>query len=225
MTVKLWDTLLLVGDRKSDRAHLREVFESTYNLLEASTPDQAIFLLEQNRTCIAAMLLDLPVPKTKKDSFLQLLRQRNLISDIPAIVLISSSGPVEELAFSYGASDVVTKPYSDVIIKRRVQTMVDLFRNKQNLLYSLDQQAETIRRTNEVMVDALSSIIEYRSTEAGSHIRRIRSFTQILLNEVARSCPEYGLNDDMIRNITSAAVQHLPCLRRLDHGSLCGTYD
>lgn len=210
MPVKLWDTLLLVGDKKSDRTHLRGVFESTYNLLEASNPDQALFLLEQNRTCIAAMLLDLPVPKSKKDSFLHLLQSRNLISDIPAIVLISSSGsgPVEELAFSYGASDVVTKPYSDTIIKRRVQTMVDLFRNKQNLLASLERQAETIRHTNEVMVDALSSIIEYRSAEAGGHIRRIRSFTHLLLNEVARSCPEYGLTDDTIRNITSAAALH-----------------
>lgn len=35
------------------------------------------------------------------------------------------------------------------------------------------------------MVDALSSIIEYRSVETGQHIQRIRMFTRVLLEEVA----------------------------------------
>ena len=58
------------------------------------------------------------------------------------------------------------------------------------------------------MVDALSSIIEYRSVETGQHIQRIRMFTRVLLEEVARCHPEYGLDARKIDMISSASSMH-----------------
>ena len=49
--------------------------------------------------------------------------------------------------------------------------------------------------------DALSSVIEYRSLESGQHIKRIRLLTQVLLEEVCRNCPEYGLDKKKIEVI------------------------
>jgi len=208
--MKLWDTLLLVGDQNSDRPHLRGIFQEDYNLLEADSIEQGLFLLEQNRTCIAAVIVDRPPPSGPGDSFLQEARKNDLIGDVPMLVIITptATGQLEELAFSLGASDVVPRPYTETIIRRRVHIMVDLFRGNQRLHAALRAQTETIRHTNEVMVDALSSIIEYRSSESGSHILRIRRFTEILLTEVARSCPEYALTPDSISNIASAAALH-----------------
>ena len=208
--MKLWDTLLLIGDHNSDRPYLRQIFQDSYNLLEANSIEQGLFLLEHNRSCIATVIVDRPPPRSNDDSFLQEASLRGLIGDIPMLVIItpSGSGQLEELAFSLGASDVVPRPYTEAVIRRRIQIMVDLYRNSQHLLDVLAAQTEAIRHTNEVMVDALSSIIEYRSTESGSHILRIRRFTEILLTEVARSCPEYGLTRDNISNIASAAALH-----------------
>ena len=208
--MKLLDTLLLIGGPDSDRPILRELLQDEYNLLEADGVEQGLFLLEQNRDYIAAVIVDRPPPRFKGDSFLQEATQRGLIGDIPMLVVITptGSGHLEELAFSLGASDVVPRPFTHAAIHRRIQIMVDLFRSRQRLLSALDRQAETIRHANQVMVDALSSIIEYRSTESGGHILRIRRFTEILLLEVARSCPEYGLTGENIRNIASAAALH-----------------
>ncbi len=208
--MKLWDTLLLIGGPDSDRPLLREIFREKYNLLEADSVEQGLFLLEQNQECIAAVIVDRPPPKGKGDSFLVEARQRQLIGDIPMLTIItpSGSGRLEELAFSLGASDVLLRPFTPAVVQRRIEIMVDLYRNNHRLLGTLEKQAETIRHTNEVMVDALSSIIEYRSAESGSHILRIRRFTEILLNEVARSCPEYDLNEDAISLISSAAALH-----------------
>jgi putative two-component system response regulator len=55
------DTLLLVGDAQSDRAQLRAIFQQSYHLLEAENADQAVLLLNQNGSCIAAILMDLPI--------------------------------------------------------------------------------------------------------------------------------------------------------------------
>ncbi len=208
--MKLRDTLLLVGAADSDRPFLRQVFQEEFNLLEASGIEQGLFLLEQNIDCIVTVIVDRPPPKDTADSFLYKARQRGLIGEIPVMVVITptGTGQMEELAFSLGASDVMPRGSSPAIYRRRTQILADLFRNRQHLLTTMEHQAETIRHTNEVMVDALSSIIEYRSAESGSHILRIRRFTEILLKEVARSCPEYGLTLEIIQNISSAAALH-----------------
>ena len=208
--MKLLDTLLLIGALDSDRPFLRELLQDEYNILEADEVEQALFLLEQNRSCIAAVIIDRPPPRIPEESFLSEARRRGLIDEIPMLAIISQAdSPIlEELAFSLGAHDVIPRPYSAAIIRHRIQVMVDLYRGKQRLVSLLKHQAETIRHTNEVMVDALSSIIEYRSTESGGHILRIRRFTEILLTEVAHSCPEYGLTPDSVSNIASAAALH-----------------
>ena len=208
--MKLLDTLLLIGGPDSDRPFLCELLQDEYNILEADEVEQALFLLEQNRSCIAAVIVDRPPPSAPEHSFLSEANRRGLIDEIPMLAILPSaaSPTLEDLAFSLGAHDVIHRPFSPTGIRRRIQLMVELYRGKQRLLTLLKHQAETIRHTNEVMVDALSSIIEYRNTESGGHILRIRRFTEILLTEVARSCPEYALTPDNISNIASAAALH-----------------
>ena len=59
MISRLKDTILLVGNSQ-ERATLRSVFDSDYDLLEAENTLQAAMLLAQNGHCIAAVLADLP---------------------------------------------------------------------------------------------------------------------------------------------------------------------
>ena len=70
MISRLKDTLLLVSDEVSDRAALREIFGSTYNLLEAENLTQAALLLEQNDVCVAAVLVDLQHVDDKEVQFI-----------------------------------------------------------------------------------------------------------------------------------------------------------
>ncbi len=210
MVSKLKDTLLLVGDETSDRAKLREIFESSFNLLEAENLPQAALLLEQNDACVAAVLVDLKEMDDKDIRAVNRAAHCGSDTEIPilALILPTGDGSREELAFTRGASDVVIKPYTPTSIRRRVQVLVDLHLHKWHLQKLVDDQNETIRNTNQVMVDALSAIIEHRSTESGNHVLRIRRFTKILLENVAHSCPEYGLTENTIDIIAGAAALH-----------------
>ena len=58
------------------------------------------------------------------------------------------------------------------------------------------------------MIDMLTSVIEYRSLESGQHIRRIRMFTQILLEDVAENYQVYNLDSRKIQLITEASSLH-----------------
>jgi len=210
MISKLKDTLLLIGDAKSDRANLRKIFSSSYNLLEAEDVHQAQMFLRQNSPCIAAVLADLPLSAQAEIRSLIAACHAGTKEEIPVLLFITPSGTGywEEFAFSLGATDVVYKPYSPSAIQRRLQVIVDLFLHKWHLEKMVEEQSQTIRNANQVMVDALSAIIEYRNTESGNHVLRIRRFTKILLEDVARNCPEYALTPTTIDTIASAAALH-----------------
>ena len=168
-----------------------------------------MLLLEQNLHCIAALLLDLTVSSKGGHALLRDVTSDPRLSEVPLLVILGEGSRIDEAAaFSMGADDVIVQPCDSLVTQSRVQTIVDLNRHKWHLQELLDEQADILRHSNEVMVDALSSIIEYRSVESGQHILRIRRFTRILLDEVARACPEYNLDETTISIISSAAALH-----------------
>ena len=203
------DTILIVDDMEINRAILRGAFEKDYNLLEAAGGEQALLLAKQYRSRIAAVLLDLVMPGMDGFTALAQLRSRGFLNEMPVVVITAESSVESEMrAFDLGASDMIGKPFAPYVVRRRVQNLLELYRRKNRQQQLIEQQAAQLRVANEAMVDALSSIIEYRSAETGRHVQRIRMFTRVLLEDLARSCPEYGLDEARIQVISSAAAMH-----------------
>lgn len=72
----------------------------------------------------------------------------------------------------------------------------------------LHEKAKTLNQLNEDIIDLLGNITEARDTESGEHIRRVKGFTNILARHIMEDCPEYGLNEEKIKLITSASALH-----------------
>ena len=210
MLARFRDTLLIVGDENSSRHELREIFQDNYNILEAENSAQAAMLLRQDRESIALVIMDTPVSDSDRIRELIDATQIGTDKEIPTVVLADAAinPEIEERAFLLGAADVLLKPFTTAMIMRRIQTLLELHQHKWSLKNLENRQSELIRNANQIMIDTLSDIIEYRSTESGNHVLRIRRFTQILLEELAVSCPEYGLTGEIIDIITSAAALH-----------------
>lgn len=203
------DTLLLTCGTCESRTELRHIFENSYNLLEADNIRQARLLLEQNHCCIAAILVDASASdKTNLEDLTFLTRNENL-PRIPVLVLTASdSSSMHQHILDLGASDVTRAPYSPTILRHRLQNITDLYLHRLHLEELVDEQARALQQATEAMVGTLSSVIEHRNTESGQHVLRIRHFTQILLDEVARSFPEYGLDEETVQIIASASSLH-----------------
>lgn len=207
--MKKRDTLLIVDDMEVNRAILRSLFERQYNLLEAENGEQALLLLREYEEHMAAMLLDLIMPVKDGYEVMEEMGKSGLVSRIPVIVITSDDTAESEVrAFDMGAADIIMKPFEPHVVKRRVQNAVDLCRHKLHLEELVEEQSASLRESNAVMIDALSSIIEYRSAESGQHIRRIRMFTKILLKEVAKAYQEYNLDSRTIEIIADASSMH-----------------
>ena len=203
------DTLLISSNSAESRVHLRDVLGEGFNLLEAVNVRQTLLLLEQNISCVAALLLDIAQMEALEEAALQEPAHTALLQRVPVIVISRDDDPVGlNRAFGFGASDVIPIGYEPYAMLHRIENIVELHLHKQYLESMVEEQASVLRHASNAMVDSLSSIIEYRSVESGQHILRIRHFTQILLEDVVRCCPEYNLTDRIISIICSASALH-----------------
>ena len=203
------DTLLIACGTRRSRRILRDIFSENYNLLEAANARQTMLLLEQNRSCIASVLLDITGAEARKEANFLRDNMVDYMNKVP-IIVITEDNDVATLdhCFAMGASDVIPLNYDPYAMVRRIENLVQLHLHRDNLAELVQEQADSLRQANEQMVDILSSIIEYRSVESGQHILRIRHYARILLEQVAASCPEYGLTEEKISIISSAAALH-----------------
>lgn len=207
MSLRNKDTLLIIGDEHSDRDQLCKIFESKYYILEAENAYQGSLLIAQNQAYIVAVLADIPLDELKKLAETCSAEVKKAIP-LVAVVEATATGANEEYAFVLGASDVVLKPYTTMSILRRVEVFADLNMHQKNLERLVESQSETIRHNSQIMIDTLATIIEHRSNETGNHVLRIRNFTKILLEEIAKNFPEYKLTPEIIAIITNASSLH-----------------
>ena len=117
-------------------------------------------------------------------------------------------GAFDLVLANMGASDIIVKPFELHVVCRRVQNIIELNQHKLYQDELIEEQSRKLRESNAVMINALSSIIEYRSVETGKHIQRIGVFTRVLLEDVAHCYPEYLLDDRKIAIIFSASALH-----------------
>ncbi len=85
------------------------------------------------------------------------------------------------------------------------------------LLNSLDGTLKALREgtrelelTQEVTVDTMASLAEYRDIETGNHIIRTRHYVQLLARQLQRQSPEYAsvLDDETIETLSRSAPLH-----------------
>jgi len=215
--------VLIVDDVEINREMLRIILEADYPILEAESGRVAIEMLGRYRDEIAVVLLDLIMPDVDGYTVLEMMGEQNLMGKIPVLVISGESAPeVEKRCFNLGVSDFVRKPLDNVMVKKRVKNVVDLFLYRNELEEKVEQQTQTLRsqyrllqkqaeilqKSNEQLIDILGTVVEYRNLESGEHIKRVKGFTRILAEEVMQTCPEYGLTPERIKIIVETSALH-----------------
>lgn len=209
------EQILIVDDEEVNRVILSGVFEDEYDILQAANGHEATVRLEENHN-IVLILLDVVMPELDGFGVLEYMKEHNLLEKIP-VILITSETIIDsdDQAYSFGVADVMHKPFYPHIVKRRGKNIIELYQNKQHMQERLKAQEEEIREqekqireNNEFMIDALSSVVEFRNLETGEHIRRIKYFTRIMLKYLMKYFPKYGLTQTQVDEIARASALH-----------------
>ncbi|MBO2517900.1 MAG: hypothetical protein CW338_11645, partial [Clostridiales bacterium] len=73
---------------------------------------------------------------------------------------------------------------------------------------SLKKANAVLSNISDSVLEIMAGLVESRSAESGTHIRRVKGFTRILAEQIMNTCPEYGLTKDRVENITQASALH-----------------
>lgn len=213
MSAEEKNALLIVDDEELNRAILANIFQTDYDILEAEDGKQALELIEGTSRPLSAILLDVVMPRLDGIQLLRILNERKLTSVVPVFLITADPGDdTMQKAYDLGVMDVIAKPVVPFVVRRRVQSVVELFAARRLLGAEVERQrdqllfqAEQLAEMSMGMVEALSTAIEFSSDESGEHVRRIHDITCMLLGETPLGD---GLSDSEIRLIGMGAVTH-----------------
>jgi len=84
--------------------------------------------------------------------------------------------------------------------------------NSDSLLYerneTLSHENERLEQINTNIIESVAKIVEARDGGSGEHIVRVRKITEMIAKAVMEDYPEYKLDDERVKMISSASVLH-----------------
>jgi len=210
------DTILIVDDMSMNRVILRDLFVDVYRILEAENGREAIDIIAAEKERMAIVLLDIVMPVMDGFGVMQYMKDNGFLKYIPVIMITgNTSDESAERGFDLGVTDYIAKPFNTNIVRKRVFNVVDLYHHKNQLEFfvkiqteKLERQSKKLRETNNLIIDTLGTVVEFRNLESGQHIKRIKAFTKVLLECVAENYTEYHVSKEEIDSITAASALH-----------------
>lgn len=180
------NSILIADDVEVNRAILLEMFQKEYNILEACNGKEAIDFLKKDNS-IVIVLLDIMMPVADGFYVLEQMKELNFINHIPVIFITGSDSiEFEQRGLDLGVTEVVSKPFNSIIVTKRVENTIALYETKNNIEAQARKLAEKLQKTNDVMIDGFSGLVESRNRESGAHVHNIKYDTQILLDEYSK---------------------------------------
>ena len=121
---------MVVEDNSLNREMLRVILADSYDIVEAEHGQEAFDILKTGSVRIDLILLDVVMPVMDGFTFLEQLKNDEMLKLIPVIVATQSDGDDNEIkALRCGATDFFSKPYKPEIIRHRIE---HIFRLREN---------------------------------------------------------------------------------------------
>ena len=210
------NSILIVDDDELNREMLKFIFEKEYEVIVAGDGKEAITLLVKHMNEIAVILLDLIMPVLNGYQVLKVLSSKKILDKIPVVLITSQNDEQTEFAcYSLGASAVISKPFVPLNVRQRVNNLIEMYRNADDLegivkkqQKELKEQGKRIEIFNDNLIDVISNIVEFRDLESGQHVKRVKGLTGIMAEACMELFPEFGLTKEKIDMIVRASALH-----------------
>lgn len=120
------DKILIIDDSPVQAEFLASILKEDYRITACHTAEEGLAAAKQGG--FSLILLDVVMPEMDGFTLLQELKNTWTTKDVPVILLTSLTDvQYEERGLLLGAVDYVTKPFSPVIIKARVNAHIQLY--------------------------------------------------------------------------------------------------
>ena len=215
--------ILIVDAKKNNRKTLAGILQGQHEIVEADSGIDAWERIRKERKSLNVVLMNLTLPELDGFQIIDNMKQSRIIDTLPVVVISEErQSEVEGKCLELGAADYFSQPFNDLVVKNRVDNLINYYTHKKQLEEKVENQMITLRKQykviqvqadklqkkNDEMIEVVSNVAEYRSLESGSHLRRVKRYTRILGEYVKENYPEYGITNELLDIIVSASALH-----------------
>lgn len=208
-------TVLVVDDIKKNIDVVLNTLSDICDVSTALSGRSALQLIRESPPDL--ILLDIMMPDMDGLEVCRILKKDDSTAEIPILFLTGMIDVKEKLlGFEAGAVDYIIKPFEPVEMIARVKTHISLFiakkelkRQNEVLEEKIAERTKELVLTQEITIDTLAGLAEYRDPETGGHIQRTKYYVQALANHL-KKLTEYKniLTLEVIELITKSAPLH-----------------
>lgn len=201
--------ILVVDDSEMNRDILITMLENDFDIVEAENGEECLALLRQYGKEISIVLLDIVMPVMDGFEVLASMNRNRWIEDIPVIMISSEeSDAFIRKAFQLGVSDYISRPFDNHVVRQRVFNTIKLYAKQRRLIALVSDQIHEKEKNNQMMVEVLSQIVEFRNGESGLHVLHIKVLTEMLLEGILQKTDQYRLTPEICQMISTASSFH-----------------
>ena len=199
-------TILMIDDVALNHATAHDVLDSQYELLTAKSAKEGFRVLE---TVIPDLiLLDIIMPEMNGMEMLALLKKTPLYQNIPVIFLTADTSPEAEVeGFNLGIVDYITKPFVPEVMKKRIETQINLAEYEHSLEEKVARKVEEMEDMYDLIATSFAGLVESRDGVTGGHLKNTAIYFSAFIAHL-KTLPEY--RKELPPSVVKKAVRSAP---------------
>ena len=172
--------VLVVDDSDVITHLLMETLKDSYTIVTAMNGERALELASVD-PLPDIILLDIQMPGMDGYEVCTRLKAFEKTRAIPVIFITGFKGEDNEYrGLKLGALDYISKPFSPILIKARVRNHLELKRYRDSLEELVQERTKELELTQEVAMESMGTLAEFRDPETGGHIKRTQHYIKAL---------------------------------------------
>ncbi|MBF0229472.1 MAG: two-component system response regulator [Desulfamplus sp.] len=208
MDINRKSKILVVDDNEFNIHLIASIFKDKYTLNVAMNGKDALKSVQQDKPDL--ILLDVMMPIMDGYEVCRQLKLNSNTKDIPVIFLTALSEEEDEMkGLDLGAVDYIVKPINPKLVAKRISNHLALKYHRDNLELMVAERTRMLNLTQDVTIESLGNLAEYRDQETGGHIKRTKNYVKSLaLNIRNNQRFRAVLTNDYIDLLTKSAPLH-----------------
>ncbi|HOO29094.1 MAG TPA: response regulator, partial [Lachnospiraceae bacterium] len=215
--------VMIVDDNMTNLIMAKKALEEYYEIVPVSSGQTALEFLKDMPEPPDIILLDVDMPEVNGFYVISEIKNCPKLAEIPVIFLTAQDDPTTEVEGYYlGAADYIKKPYTTVLLRKRLDVHVQFLESERKLKKYNDSISNTLREKVHNIVELEYAIVEMfvslmsnRSHIIAEHSMRVERYMTLYIDEVIKS-RQFAVNEEDAEILVFASKMH-------DVGKICMT--
>lgn len=185
---------MIVDDNMTNLIMAKKALEDVYEILPVNSGQTALEFLHDMPEPPDLILLDVEMPEVNGFYVISEIKNSPKLSAIPVIFLTAQDDPTTEVeGYFLGAVDYIKKPYSTVLLRKRLDIHIQLLESERRLTKvndtlskTLSEKVHNIVELEYAIVEMFVSLMSNRSHLIAEHSMRVEKYMTIYLPAVIK---------------------------------------